>query len=144
MNFMTPHQINLIKSSWATVAAKDHSVIGQLFYNRLFELAPESKDLFGVTVATQSDKLGIMLSYIINKLDKLDDIIDEVGKLARAHASYGVTPQHYALGGDIFLWSLERLFGDSWDEELKEAWTDCYSTLVTAMINAAGYAADAA
>jgi len=141
---MTPHQINLIKSSWAPVAAKDHTAVGHLFYNRLFEIAPETKDLFGVSVSTQSDKVGIMLSYIINKLDKLDDIIDEVAKLARAHASYGVAPEHYALGGDVFLWSLERLFGDSWNEELKEAWADCYATLVTAMINAVGYAADAA
>ena len=141
---MTPHQINLIKSSWTPVAAKDHTAIGHLFYNRLFEIAPETKDLFGVSVSTQSDKVGIMLSYIINKLDKLDDIIDEVAKLARAHASYGVTPEHYALGGDVFLWSLEKLFGDSWNEELKEAWADCYATLVTAMINAAEYTADAA
>jgi nitric oxide dioxygenase len=141
---MTPHQINLIKSSWTQVAEKDHTAVGHLFYNRLFEIAPEAKNLFGVSVSTQSDKLGIMLSYIINKLDKLDDIIEEVAKLARAHASYGVTPSHYALGGDIFLWSLERLFGDAWNEELRDAWADCYSTLVTAMINAAGYTADAA
>jgi nitric oxide dioxygenase len=141
---MTSHQINLIKSSWAVAGAKDHTAVGQLFYNRLFELAPETKELFGVSVSTQSDKLGIMLSYIINKLDKLDDIIDEVAKLARAHASYGVTPEHYVLGGDIFLWSLEKLFGDSWNEELRDAWADCYATLVTAMINAAGYTADAA
>ena len=141
---MTPHQVNLIKSSWAVVAVKDHTAVGHLFYNRLFELAPEAKELFGVSVATQSDKLGIMLSYIINKLDRLDDIIDEVAKLARAHASYGVTPRHYELGGDIFLWSLEKLFADAWTEELKEAWADCYATLVTAMINAVEYAADAA
>ena len=65
---MTPHQINLIKSSWAVAGAKDHTAVGHLFYNRLFELAPETKELFGVSVSTQSDKLGIMLSYIINKL----------------------------------------------------------------------------
>jgi len=141
---MTSHQINLIKSSWAVAAAKDHTAVGRLFYNRLFELAPETEELFGVSVATQSDKLGVMLSYIINKLDKLDDIIDEVAKLARAHASYGVTPKHYELGGDIFLWTLEKLFADDWTEELKAAWADCYATLVTAMINAAEYTADAA
>lgn len=126
------------------MATKDHAAVGHLFYNRLFEIAPETKALFGVTVSTQSDKLGIMLSYIINKLDKLDDIIDEVAKLARQHAMYGVKPQHYVLGGEIFLWSLEKLFGDSWNEELKEVWTICYITLTEAMINAAEYKANAA
>jgi len=137
---MTQQQIDLIKSSWAGVAKKDHTAVGQLFYNRLFEIAPETKSLFGVTVDMQSDKLGLMLSYIINKLDKLDDILDEVVKLAKAHASYGVRPEHYALGGDIFLWSLEKLFDKDWTDELKQAWTDCYVTLTTAMIDAADYA----
>ena len=135
---MTQQQINLIKSSWA-VASSNASAVGHLFYDRLFEIAPETKALFGVTVYEQSDKLGIMLSYIINKLDKLDDIIDEVAKLARQHANYGVRPGHYTMGGEIFLWSLEKLFGDLWNEELKEAWTVCYNTLTSAMIDAADY-----
>jgi nitric oxide dioxygenase len=134
---MTPHQIYLIKSSWSQV--KDHTSVGNLFYNRLFELDPASRNLFSVTVDAQSDKLGLMLGYIINKLERLDDIIDEVAKLARAHANYGVKPEHYELGGGIFLWCLEKLFGDNWNEELKQAWTDCYITLTTAMIEAAGY-----
>ena len=83
--------------------------------------------------------MAIILYYIINKLDKLDDIIDEVAKLARAHASYGVKPDHYALGGGIFLWSLEKVFGDRWNEELKDAWETCYVTLTDAMISSAEY-----
>jgi hemoglobin-like flavoprotein len=134
---MTAYQINLIKSSWGLV--KDHTSVGNLFYNRLFELAPETKKLFSVTVDTQSDKLGIMLGYIINKLERLNDIIDEVSKLARQHANYGVRPEHYEMGGEIFLWCLEKLFGEHWNEELKQAWTDCYVTLTTAMIEAADY-----
>ncbi|HEV8284580.1 MAG TPA: globin domain-containing protein [Chitinophagaceae bacterium] len=135
---MTQHQINLVKSSWQAAASKS-VLVGEFFYSRLFELAPETKDLFGVTVLQQSNKLAVMLSYIINKLDKLDDIIDEVAKLARQHVSYGVTPEHYALGGGIFLWSLEKVFGDSWNEELKDAWETCYITLTDAMIQAADY-----
>jgi len=135
---MTQHQINLIKSSWQA-AAPNALLVGELFYNRLFELAPETKPLFGVTVSQQSNKLIVMLSYIINKLDRLPDIIDEVAKLARQHVQYGVKPAHYALGGEIFLWSLERVFGERWNEELEEAWTTCYFTLTNAMIHAAGY-----
>jgi nitric oxide dioxygenase len=135
---MTQHQINLVKSSWEAATGKT-VFMGELFYNRLFELAPETKPLFNVTVNQQSNKLVVMLSYIINKLDKLPDIIDEVAKLARQHLQYGVKPAHYALGGEIFLWSLEKVFGESWNEELEGAWSTCYFTLTNAMINAAGY-----
>jgi nitric oxide dioxygenase len=135
---MTQQQINLVKSSWQA-AAPNALLVGEFFYNRLFEIAPETKPLFNVTVSQQSNKLVVMLSYIINKLDKLPDIIEEVAKLARQHVEYGVKPEHYALGGEIFLWSLEKGFGDSWNEELNEAWKTCYFTLTNAMIHAAGY-----
>jgi hemoglobin-like flavoprotein len=135
---MTQHQIDLVKSSWKA-AADSSELVGEFFYSRLFEIAPETKPLFGVTVSQQSHKLAVMLTYIINKLDRLGDIIEEVAKLARQHVTYGVKPEHYALGGGIFLWSLEKVFGDSWNEELKEAWETCYITLTSAMIDAAGY-----
>jgi len=135
---MTQHQIDLVKSSWKAAAANSE-LVGEFFYSRLFEIAPETKPLFSVTVSQQSHKLAVMLSYIINKLDKLEDIIEEVAKLARQHVNYGVKPEHYALGGGIFLWSLEKVFGGSWNEELKDAWETCYITLTDAMIQAAGY-----
>jgi hemoglobin-like flavoprotein len=138
---MTHQQINLIKSSWGLVGTIDPETVGALFYNRLFEIAPEVKPMFSrTTVAEQSKKLLAMLSYVIAKLDKLEDIIDEVAKLAQRHRQYGVKEDHYMIVGAALLWTLEKGLGDNWNEELKEAWTTCYVTLSSAMINAAGYA----
>lgn len=136
---MTTHQINLIKSSWQAAAANP-AVVGELFYGRLFEIAPEVKPMFSrTTVAEQSKKLLTMLSYVIAKLDKLEDIIAEVVKLAQRHRDYGVKEEHYTMVGAALIWTLEKGLGDKWNEELKEAWTTCYITLSLAMINAAGY-----
>jgi len=138
--FMTTKQIGLIKSSWSLVAAIDPRTVGSLFYNRLFEIAPEVRPMFSRTsVPEQSKKLLVMLSYVISKLDKLEDIIEEVVKLAHHHASYGVKEEHYTVVGAALLWTLEQGLGDNWNEELKEAWTVCYITLSSAMINAAEY-----
>ena len=49
---MTQNQINLVKSSWGAVAANGE-LVGEFFYSRLFELAPETKPLFEVSVSTQ-------------------------------------------------------------------------------------------
>ena len=141
---MTPHQIQLIRSSWAKVNTIDPVIVGTLFYNRIFELAPGTENLFLGSIAEQSKKILAMLGYIFSKLDRMDEIIDEVGKLAKRHVQYGVTERHYEVGGDAFLWVLEKGLGEDWNEELRQAWADCYSTLATAMINAAEYKANAA
>jgi hemoglobin-like flavoprotein len=136
---MTTHQINLIKSSWRVVTTIDPVTVGGLFYNRLFEIAPAVKPMFNQSISEQSKKLLATLGFVISKLDKLEDIIEEVVKLARRHVPYGVKPAHYAVVGDALLWTLEKGLGENWNEELKQAWTDCYAILSTAMINAAEY-----
>jgi len=136
---MTNKQIELVKSSWVLVAAIDPVLVGTMFYNRLAELSPDTRPLFEISIAEQSKKIMAMLGYIINKLDKLDDIIDEVEKLAQRHVHYGVKEEHYTAGGVALLWTLEKGLGKIWNEELKEAWTLCYDILSSAMVNAAGY-----
>jgi nitric oxide dioxygenase len=135
---MKTKNIELVKNSWALVAAMDMETVGALFYNRLFEIAPEVKPMFSKTpMPEQSKKLLTMLSYVIAKLDKLDDIIDEVAKLAQRHEGYGVKAAHYTAVGAALLWTLEQGLGKQWNEELKAAWVDVYTILSGAMISAA-------
>ena len=136
---MTNKQIDLVKSSWAIVATIDPLTVGGLFYNRLFEIAPQLKHMFRNPMPEQSKKLLAMINYVISKLNKLEDILDEVAKLARRHVSYGVKPDHYTIVGEALLWTLEKGLADKWNSEVKEAWTDCYQILSSAMINASEY-----
>ena len=133
---MIQRQIELVKSTWSAVAAMDHVVVGGLFYNRLFEIAPQLKSMFHNPIPEQSKKLLAMMNYVIAKLDKLDDIVDEVAKLGRRHIQYGVQAEHYAIVGNALLWTLERGLGDNWNEEVKNAWTECYTILSGAMVAA--------
>ena len=133
-NKMTQKQTELVKSTWSMVAAMDHVAVGQLFYNRLFEIAPQVKPMFRNPIDEQSKKLFAMISYVIAKLDKLDTILAEVAKLAQRHAGYGVQPNHYTIVGEALLWTLERGLAENWTEETKDAWIECYTTLSNAMI----------
>ena len=132
---MTHSNITLVKNSWALVSTLEMELVGGLFYNRLFEIMPEVKPMFSRTaIPEQSKKLLTMLSYVIAKLDKLDDIMDEVTKLARRHDAYGVKPEHYTAVGSALLWTLEQGLGAAWNEELELAWTDVYTVLAGAMM----------
>jgi hemoglobin-like flavoprotein len=140
---MTQQQIYHVKSTWAVVSTLDAEAVGGLFYNRLFEIAPQLRHMFHAPVNEQSRKLLSMIGYVINKLDKLDEIIDEVAKLARRHVQYGVKDSHYSTVAEALLWTLEKGLGDQWTPEVKEAWVCCYTLLANAMIEA-GKTAEAA
>lgn len=134
---MNTNQIALVKETFGLVATIPAETVGDLFYKRLFEIAPEIRPMFERTsLPEQSRKLISMLAYVVGKLDNLSSIIDEVEKLARRHVKYGVEPKHYQPVGAALLWTLEKGLGDHWNEEVKEAWTRCYSTLSNAMIHA--------
>lgn len=133
---MTSSQIELVKTSWARVATMDAVAVGGLFYGRLFEIAPELQPLFKNPIGPQSQKLITMIGYVIKKLDKLEDIVDEVGKLAVRHTAYGVKDEHYTQVGKALLWTLEQGLGEAWNEQLKTAWTACYTLLAEAMMEA--------
>ncbi|MEO6313621.1 MAG: globin domain-containing protein [Chitinophagaceae bacterium] len=134
---MTRNNINLVKNSWKIVATLEMETVGGLFYNRLFELSPAIRPMFrNGSVPEQSRKLLTMLSYIIAKLDKIEDILDEVTKLARRHVQYGVTDDQYAIVGSALLWTLQKGLGAHWNDELAVAWTEVYTTLAGAMMAA--------
>jgi len=49
----------------------------------------------------------------------------------------GVQDEHYTWVGRALLWTLEVGSGDNWNNDLKTAWTRCYTTLTEGMMNAA-------
>ncbi|MDB5196899.1 MAG: hemoglobin [Flaviaesturariibacter sp.] len=138
---MTTAQINIVKETWLSVAALDPVVVGNLFYNKLFEIAPELKPMFRGNQDEQSRKLLSMLNYVIRKLDSLEEILDEVAKLAQRHVKYGVEESHYATVAAALLWTLEQGLGEAWTVDVRQAWIICYATLSGAMIAASRYSA---
>lgn len=109
----------------------------ELFYGRLFEIAPEVKPLFKTDLKAQGVKLMKMLGTVVNKLEDLDEIVPAAAALAQRHVGYGVKPEHYAPVGAALLWTLEQGLGDAFTAEVKAAWAEAYGILSEAMIGAA-------
>jgi len=130
---MTERQILLVKNSWSYVVINSQEA-GELFYNRLFEVAPAVRSLFKHDQKEQARKLMNMVTLVVTKLQKLDDIMNEVKLLAQRHGKYGAQPEHYKVVGECLLWTLEQGLGNKWNPELQEAWATVYITLSSAMI----------
>ena len=129
---MTPQQIALVQSSFKSVASIA-SKAADLFYGRLFEIAPEVRPLFPADLSGQKVKLIGMLATAVNNLHQLDVILPTVRDLGGRHRGYGVTPEHYAPVGAALQWALEQGLGPAFTSDVKVAWSEAYTTLAGAM-----------
>jgi hemoglobin-like flavoprotein len=134
---MTPEKIALVQDSFAKVAPiADQAAV--LFYDRLFEIAPEVKPMFhDADMAEQRRKLMATLGIVVTGLTRLETILPAASALAKKHVSYGVKDEHYPIVGSALLWTLEKGLGEAWNPELADAWTSAYGTLSGYMISEA-------
>ena len=133
---MTPHEIELVRTSFAQVVPIAETAAG-LFYDRLFELAPQVRALFKGDMAEQGRKLMAMLRTVTVVLDKPDVLVPAAQRLAERHVGYGAEPAHYAVVGQALLDTLAKGLGPAFTPEVKAAWTTAYTTLSSVMIDAA-------
>ena len=133
---MTPEQIKLVQDSFAKVAPVSEKA-AELFYGRLFEIAPQVRAMFPDDMTEQRKKLMATLAIVVNGLNNLDTILPAASALAKRHVSYGAEAAHYPVVGQALLWTLEQGLGPSWTPEVATAWTGAYTTLSGFMISEA-------
>jgi len=129
---MTPQQIDLVQQSFKKVVPIAGTA-ADLFYGRLFEIAPDVRSMFPEDMKEQKVKLMSMLGTAVTNLHKLDDILPAVKALGERHKGYGVTAAHYAPVGAALLWTLEKGLGADFTPEVKAAWAETYAALAGVM-----------
>ncbi len=133
---MTLDQIQLVRATFAKVLAIKAQAAA-IFYDRLFQVAPQIRSLFPEDLAAQGDKLMSAIGFVVVGLDRLEAIIPQVHELGRRHAGYGVQDEHYAIVGECLIWTLDIGLGPAFTPEVREAWIEAYGLLAEAMIAAA-------
>jgi hemoglobin-like flavoprotein len=133
---MTPDQVKLVQDSFAKIAPISQKA-AELFYGRLFEIAPQVRAMFPDDMTEQRKKLMATLAIVVQGLNNLDAILPAASALAKRHVSYGAEPAHYPVVGQALLWILEQGLGLSWTPEVAAAWTGAYATLSGFMISEA-------
>jgi hemoglobin-like flavoprotein len=133
---MTPEQVQLVQESFSMVAPiADQAAV--LFYDRLFETAPQVKAMFPEDMTEQRKKLMATLAVVVNGLSNLESILPAASALATRHVTYGAKAEHYPVVGSALLWTLEKGLGEAWTADVADAWTAAYGTLSGYMISEA-------
>ena len=137
---MTPHQIQLVKTSFASVEPIA-DVAATIFYRRLFDLDPALRALFPSDLTAQRRNLMQTLTVVVRNLDRLEGILPAVESLGARHAGYRVRPDDYETVGAALLDTLEEGLGEAFTPEVRAAWAAAYGLLASVMIQAGEAAA---
>jgi len=114
-------QIRLVRESLESLMEWDTSVV-QLFYGRLFEIAPETRALFKIDIHEQSTKLMETLRVTVDALDRFEELVPVLADLGRKHGTYGVQAYQYEKLRSALLWAMGQALGLEFDGETRAAW----------------------
>ena len=129
---MTPKQVALVQDSFAKVAPTSEAT-AVLFYDRLFDIAPQMRAMFPDDMFEQRRKLMTMLAGVVKGLGNLEQVLPAASALAKRHVNYGAKAEHYPVVGAALLWTLEKALGPDFTPDVKTAWTATYTALAGVM-----------
>jgi hemoglobin-like flavoprotein len=108
-------------------------VIADLFYDRLFYLAPSVRRMFPHDMRGEKRSLIVMMATTVQNLDNPEALVPLAKALGARHARYGVTPGHYEVVGEVLVWTLERGLASDFTLEVEIAWRRAYGLLAASM-----------
>jgi hemoglobin-like flavoprotein len=138
---LTANDIMLVRASFARVVPIKNAA-ADLFYDRLFEVAPQLRRIFPADLRAQKLKLMGMLATAVGGLNDLEALVPKVKALGARHVGYGARAADYNVVGEVLLWTLERGLADAFTPEVRDAWIKVYGVLAATMQAGAAELAD--
>ena len=132
---MKDKQIMLVQESWK-LAMYDEDEFINLVYDNLFEISPESRQLFKRNLKMQSKKIMNMFGSVIEKLDRLELVMPDLIPAGRRHKDYGVDSKNFEDFRIALLRALKTVLKNEYSSELEEAWNVVYRFISSTMCSA--------
>ena len=130
-------QIEVLETSFDLLAPHGDELV-EVFYERLFERAPQVRPLFGhVDMPKQRAMLLASLLLLRKSLRDLDAIAPKLRAMGARHVAYGATPQAYPIVGEVLIASMKQVAGDAWRDEYAQAWAEAYAVVQSVMLDGA-------
>jgi hemoglobin-like flavoprotein len=141
---MTPAQIRLVRNSFSKIEPIA-SQVGQAFYDKLFNTAPETRKLFREDMTFQHAKfmsvvnelvslhLRSLISLPVTLLNSSEAAMPTIYNLGKRHIEFGVTPAHFGLMRSALIETLADLLGDEFTPAMREAWEAAFDVMASVM-----------
>lgn len=131
-------QAPLIQKSWQVMKSVNGTFNALLFYNSLFHLYPDLRDLFPKDLKKLELKFDHTMSHLVDHCDSLGDPdIDEIiSDLGSTHKKLNVSDEHYIMISEAITATVKKSLGAKYSEEVGQAWRDLIETIAKKMMAA--------
>ncbi len=137
MEPMTSDDVRLVQQSWDKAEfVKD--VTAELFFSRLFQLAPELEPLFAADSRERERKFTQFVGTTVRGLNRVEALSPAVRELGARHPALAANEEMHANVAAALLWTLHKSLRREFTPEVRGAWINAYSTLSEAMRDAGG------
>ena len=126
----------LVQQSWKQVLPV-RDIAADLFYVRLFELAPGLRALFEQDEAVQGRTLMATISVAVSNLERPAALLPALSVLGARHSAHGFKDHHFDTVSTALVETLQRCLGETFTPEVKAAWVENYAVIASVMRTAA-------
>ncbi|PTX64339.1 nitric oxide dioxygenase [Melghirimyces profundicolus] len=121
----------------APVLKEQGEVITRRFYGRMFSRHPELYNIFNRSnqrEGKQARALADTVYAAAAHIDRLEDILPVVERVAHKHRALGVRPEQYPIVGENLLWAIGDVLGEAATGEVLDAWKKAYDAIARIFI----------
>jgi len=134
---LSQETINTVKST-TSLLAEHGEAITKYFYQRLFELHPELKNVFNQVNQKRGDQPRALADAVLayaNNLDNIEALVPVVERIAHKHVSLGIKPEQYPIVGENLLAAIQNVLKLPDAHPALLAWEEAYGLLANIFIN---------
>jgi nitric oxide dioxygenase len=132
LKIMGQNFISLIQDSFANVF-RHKGELAERFYHHLFTALPEARGMFRNDFFHQKEMFVMMLASTVRSLSSEESFEALGDRLARQHASFGVSSDQYQAATDALVSAMKDVLGEDLSQEEEQAWKMAISRLTRKM-----------
>ena len=107
------------------------------FYALIFAAAPGVRAMFPAEMHAQKKKLLAALAWVVENLERGEELKDRLREMGRRHEQYGAQPAHYPVVADAMIAAMADVAGARWNDDLAGDWRTALERVADIMLGRA-------
>ena len=125
--------IDLVRQS-AVDIPQGSARLAKSFYDNLFAMVPEVRDMFSADIKPQQQRMADALLAVVQHLDEPGEVAEYLQRLGLQHRlELGVVPEHYPHVGRALVRAVSEI-SPTWSSSMSSAWVLVYQWITANML----------
>lgn len=118
---LTVKQISLVRNDFRRLASVRPEMFKR-FYDRLFEIAPDTRDRYSADLTEEAIRVNGLLEIAFLSLDHPQAMFATLHTLGRDFSGFGIWEKKSDLVVELLVELFTEFGGEDWEKELELAW----------------------